>query len=175
MESFRSPSLESTHEPLGLVWSFPEPTGWTRTTDPASGLWGELFDEQAVVHGKSGSGFYMRGTIEIPVLDAARDLRLTVWVSLGGEDFARAHRLWEDPRRAEEPAYLGRLCNRIPGYPDTWHLATYVHTQPVGFRPVVELEPSDHPLVTDQKRGITVARVVELTSAFEASMEKTAH
>jgi len=36
-----------------------------------------------------------------------------------------------------------------------------VHTQPVGVRPVVELEPTDHPLAVEQRTGITVARVQE--------------
>ena len=63
-----------------------------------------------------------------------------------------------------------RLCNRIPGYPDTWHLRAYVHTQPVGRRPLVELEPTEHPLVSDQKRGINLARVIEIAEAFEESM-----
>jgi hypothetical protein len=38
-------------------------------------------------------------------------------------------------------------------------LKTMVHTQPVGVRPSIELEPTDHPLAIEQREGITVARV----------------
>jgi hypothetical protein len=165
--SFGSHAPGGSSTRSALTWVFPEPAGWDRTRDPASGLYGELFEEQAVVHGPRRSGFYLRGNLEIPVVDAADDLLLVVWVSISGADFERTHGLWHDPRRADEPAYFGRLCNRIAGYPDTWHLDVKVHTQPPGRRPVVELEPSDHPLVAEQKRGVTAARAVQIANAID--------
>jgi len=30
-----------------------------------------------------------------------------------------------------------------------------VHTQPVGFRPHVEVEPTAHPLAVEQREGVT--------------------
>jgi hypothetical protein len=30
-----------------------------------------------------------------------------------------------------------------------------VHTQPVGFRPQVEVEPTAHPLAVEQREGVT--------------------
>lgn len=154
------------------VWVFREPSGWERTRDPASGLWGQLYEEQAVVHGPRSSGFYLRGHLEIPVPEAADDLLLVVWVSVGGDDFERAHARWNDPRRVDEPAYFGRLCNRIPGYPDTWHLDVYVHTQPPGHRPLVEVQPSGHPLAADQKTGVSVARAVQIARALDAATDQ---
>jgi hypothetical protein len=153
-----------------LSWSFAEPAGWAATREPSTRLYGELFDEQAIVHGPESSGFYLRANIRIPVLDAGQILTLTVWVSIGEDDFEHAHQLWNNPRRVTEPPYLAELCNRIPGYPETWHMPATIQTQPVGVRPVVELEPSDHPLVADQKRGIDLARAIEIIEAFEASM-----
>ncbi len=37
-----------------------------------------------------------------------------------------------------------------------------VQTQPVGMRPLVELETTDHPLAIEQREGITMDRVLEL-------------
>ena len=51
-------------------------------------------------------------------------------------------------------------------YPDTLHLKTHVHTRPLGQRPFVELEPTDHPLVVEQQEGITMARVREMAEAL---------
>ncbi|MFD9615564.1 DUF2199 domain-containing protein [Streptomyces sp. NPDC059083] len=39
------------------------------------------------------------------------------------------------------------------------NLKTKLHTQPIGDRPLVELEPTDHPLAVEQRTGITSARV----------------
>jgi len=167
VESSKLRSLEVDEVPA-FRWSFAEPTGWARVRDHDSKLvYGELFDEQAVVHGPTGSGFYVRASLKIPVLDAPQDLVLTVWASVRGDHFERMHVLWQDPRRVDEAPYATRLCNRIPGYPDTWHLAGRLHTQPVGFRPLVELDRSDHPLAIDQRRGITASRVSQISDAFE--------
>jgi hypothetical protein len=37
-----------------------------------------------------------------------------------------------------------------------------VHTQPVGIRPKIELEPTSHPLAIEQKQGITMERVQQI-------------
>jgi len=37
-----------------------------------------------------------------------------------------------------------------------------VHSQLVGIRTTVELEPTDHPLAVEQRTGITTARVREI-------------
>ncbi|MFE7803030.1 hypothetical protein [Nocardia sp. NPDC057440] len=34
-----------------------------------------------------------------------------------------------------------------------------MRTQPIGNRPLVELEPTDHPLAVEKRTGITSARV----------------
>lgn len=44
----------------------------------------------------------------------------------------------------------------------TLNLKTNLHTQPVGRRPTIELEPTDHPLAVEQRSGITHARVRKL-------------
>ncbi len=47
----------------------------------------------------------------------------------------------------------------------TLNLKTHVHSRPVGERPYVELEPTDHPLAVEQRTGITVDRVREIAAA----------
>lgn len=85
-----------------------------------------------------------------------------VWVSLSETNFKRASKRWHDPNRIEEPPYFGWLCNSLPGYPETLSLKTNVHTRPVGIRPFIEVEPTEHPLAVEQRDGITMARVVEI-------------
>ncbi|HZG42899.1 MAG TPA: DUF2199 domain-containing protein [Longimicrobium sp.] len=71
------------------------------------------------------------------------------------------------PRRSRtytQAAARGR-AGRDAGYPDTLLLKTYVHLQPVPVRPLVELEPTDHPLAVDQREGVTQERAREIVEA----------
>ena len=78
-------------------------------------------------------------------------------VSFSDRSFARACELWEQPGRKSEPPYFGWLSTALPGYPETVNLKTMVQTREVGRRPLVELEPTDHPLAVEQHDGITMA------------------
>ncbi|MFE3286272.1 DUF2199 domain-containing protein, partial [Streptomyces sp. NPDC059233] len=88
-----------------------------------------------------------------------------VWVSLSRENFSRAADLWDRPGREAEDPYFGWLTTDLTVYPTTTlNLKTNVHTRPVGERPFVELEPTDHPLAVEQRTGITLDRVREIAA-----------
>ena len=78
--------------------------------------------------------------------------------------------LWTSPRRADEPPYFGWLSTSLPAavYPQTLQLKTHVFNQAVGRRPLIVLEPTDHPLAVEQREGITTARVHALIAPFQA-------
>ena len=54
------------------------------------------------------------------------------------------------------------LSTSLPCYPDTLNLKAQVQTRPLGMRPYVELEPTDHPLAMEQRTGISIERVREI-------------
>ena len=119
-----------------------------------------LEDELCIIQAEH---FFVRARIVIPVVDADTDFDWGVWVSLSRPNFERTLDLWTEPGREQEPPYFGWLCTELPVYePTTLSLKTNVHTQPVGSRPQVELEATDHPLAVEQRTGITVARVQEI-------------
>jgi hypothetical protein len=68
-----------------------------------------------------------------------------------------------DPARAAEPPNFGWLSNRLWQYPDTLNLKCKVISQPVDRRPLIELEPTDHPLSVEQRNGISQQRFIELS------------
>jgi hypothetical protein len=83
-----------------------------------------------------------------------------VWTSLSRDNFARTLDIWDREGREAEPPMFGWLRVVLPTYePSTLNLRTMVHTQPLGLRPLVELEPTEHPLAVEQREGITLARV----------------
>ena len=86
-----------------------------------------------------------------------------VWASLSPANFERTVAMWTVEGRESEPSAFGWLATGLPLYqPSTLNLKTRVHTQPVGQRPLIELEPTDHPLAVEQHQGITMARVQEI-------------
>jgi hypothetical protein len=110
--------------------------------------------------------FFVRGCLEIPILDELEPFVWGVWCSLSKENFRKTMEMREREGRESEPPYFGWLCTALPLYPDTLQLKTHVHTRPLGQRPFIELEPTDHPLAVDQRQGITIARVQKIAEAL---------
>ncbi len=108
-----------------------------------------------------GEDFFIKGNLEMRVIDRDSVFSLSIWTSLSAANFERAGELWKNPMWVKEPPYSGWLSNNVPGYPETLSLKIHVHTRSVGIRPYVELEPTEHPLAVEQKSGITLARVAE--------------
>jgi hypothetical protein len=122
----------------------------------------ELTDDLCVWTDDAGEpAFFIRGLLTIPVLDADDDFRYGVWSSLSAASFERIVELWDDPARIEEAPYFGWLSNSIPGYPDTASLPLSVITGSLELRPSFLLDDGDHPLIREQREGITTNRVLE--------------
>lgn len=69
---------------------------------------------------------------------------------------------WTAEIPADEPPIAGLLCNRISGYPDSKELRCSVRLRSDNRRPLIVLEPTDHPLAVEQRDGITLDRVKEI-------------
>lgn len=152
---FRCEACGGWHDALPFSYHASAPAYWRPELerDEAS----ELAEDQCIIEGEH---FFVRGLIRLPVLDADQDFEWGVWVSLSEQNFARMDELWGTQGREAEPPYFGWLSSDLPAYEEpTLSLGTEVHTRPVGLRPLVELEPTDHPLAVEQRDGITVARV----------------
>ncbi|OON70958.1 DUF2199 domain-containing protein [Hymenobacter sp. CRA2] len=108
--------------------------------------------------------FFIRGRIEIPVHGSDELFCWNVWTSLSEGNFIRSQEFWHDPERVHEPPYFGWLQTVIPGYPETLNIRTFVHTQPVGTIPRVEVIEEGHRLTLDQQQGISMERVIELVT-----------
>jgi hypothetical protein len=74
--------------------------------------------------------------------------------------------VWNTEGREAERPYFGWLSTELALYSEgTTNLKTNAHTRPVGKRPLIELEPTDHPLAVEQRTGITQDRVREIAMA----------
>lgn len=119
----------------------------------------ELSSDQSIIDDEH---YFVRGILEIPVIDGSESFTWGVWVSLSQKNFERTSELWETPGRESKPPYFVWLSTSLPCYPDTLNLKTHLQTRLVGERPLIGLEPTEHPLVVEQQNGITMARVKEI-------------
>lgn len=122
-----------------------------------------LTDDTCVIDGES---FFIRGTLEIPILDAEDPFCWGVWVSQSKESFKRYLATFQNDQSGD--GSFGWLAVTMPGYrrnPDNEpieHLACNVEWQGQGTRPLVFPQESDHPLFHDVMDGISWERAIEL-------------
>lgn len=104
--------------------------------------------------------FFIRGCLEIPIIDTEEHLIWGVWVSLSKSNFKKTKELW-DKQELLEPMF-GWLSTDLPCYPDTVNLKAMVHFRANGERPYIELEPTNHPLAVEFREGVKIERVQEI-------------
>ncbi len=147
------------HDGPPLSYGAPAPAMWYSIPESEQRRDNVLSRDNCIINGEF---FFIVGNINIPVIGTTDIFNWSVWVSLSKENYQRAEKLWNKRGREKEPPYFGWLNTQLSPYPDTLNLKTLVHTRSVGQRPLVELEPTEHPLSVEQRTGITWQRVQEL-------------
>ena len=152
------------HETLPLAYGADAPAYWYAMEPAERDQRFQLSEETAVL---DGAHFFVRGRLEIPVHDSPEAFGWGVWVTMSQDSFRRMLELWDAPDRADrlEPS-AGWLSTHLGIYPETINLRARLHHRPPGLRPLIELEPTDHPLAVEQRTGITLARVEEIAAAM---------
>lgn len=151
--TFRCAGCGAEHDLADLSLGADAPAQWRRLTDDERAR-SELGGETCVIRAEGETSRYVRAVLPIPITATSEEFTWGVWVSLSEKSFAELEAHWHDPRRVELGPYFGWLCTQVPGYPDTMFLKTSVGQRPVGSRPLVTLEPTDHPLAAHQREGI---------------------
>jgi hypothetical protein len=106
--------------------------------------------------------FFVRGNIEIPVHGLDERFAWGVWVSLSQANFDEYTAHYERADRDNLGPYFGWLSAALRGYPDTENLKINAVIQPPPIRPLIELEPTGHPLAVEQREGISQERLAEI-------------
>lgn len=154
---FRCSGCDEWHPTVPLAFHAPSPAYWSADLEHADDC--ALGSDQCIIRSEH---FFIRGLVEVPIIDRAESFEWGVWVSLSEDNFARTSQLWEVTGRETEAPMFGWLSTELPIFPDsTLGLKTMVHTREVGLRPLVILEPTQHPLAIEQREGITWAAVTQ--------------
>ena len=158
MPDYRCSHCGQVHAGPAFSHEIEAPDRWWQISEFKRGE-GELDEELCVVDNRE---FFIKGNLWISVRDGEQEFNWTVWASISREDFERSVELWDFAGREMEPAYPGRLANELALYPDSLGLEVKVHTLSVGERPMVALQPTEHPLGLEQRNGVRLARVREI-------------
>ena len=162
MNSFLCNTCGKQHDELPMCFGPSAPDLWFSIPEAEREGRSELSSDQCVIDDKH---FFVLGRILIPVIDGPSPFIWLAWVSLSETNFLRTCELWESEGRESEPPYFGWLQSALPYEPTTLSLKTQLHTMPLGERPSIVLERTNHPLSVEQDLGITMARVQEIVEA----------
>jgi hypothetical protein len=161
---FACPSCKGTHSGLFDLFCV-RPEQWPDT---------EEYSPNAVVRESdhflsedfcilNGEHFFVRSILLMPILGAQnQSFGFGVWSTLSGNNFRIYVDRFDDGDYDGLGPWFGWFSNRLKGYPDTLNLKCQVHPRGNRQRPLVELEPIDHPLVAESRHGITLDRLLEL-------------
>ena len=164
-ETYLCSTCGQAHPGLPLAYGADAPAHWYGMDEAEQAQRWELTPDAAIL---DGCHFFIRGRLELPIAGHHEPFSWDVWVSLSAESFARTEAMWNVEGREREPPCFGWVSTTLPGYPSTLNLRSRVHTRPVGLAPFVELEPTEHPLAVEQRRGITWDRVREIAAQVQA-------
>jgi hypothetical protein len=155
---FRCTSCSKEHEGLpDLV--FESPFHYGTVPAPERSTRAKLTSDTCVIDDED---FFVRACLAIPIRDTKAEFVWGVWVSLSRKNFDRYLEFFgRDPPAGEGP-YFGWFCNQLPGYPETLNLKTNVCLRPNADRPLVDLEPTNHPLAIHQREGIPLPELLAI-------------
>jgi hypothetical protein len=107
--------------------------------------------------------YFVRAVLQLPLIGLdGQYFGYGVWTTLSKKNFQLYLESFDSGEQAHLGPWFGWFSNRLKGYPDTLNLKCQVHPQAGRQRPLVELEPTDHPLAIEQKQGIDCGRLMEI-------------
>lgn len=109
--------------------------------------------------------FFIRGCLEIPLIDGEGSFAWGTWMSVSRTNFDRFKEVFDEPHPSHVGPLVGWFSSLLAGYPDTLRLKVRAHLRDQGIRPWFELEPTEHPLAVEQRHGITLLRLQEIYEA----------
>lgn len=164
-------SCEEWHTGPCLDFGYDSPYYWRKEYEKSSRLAG-LLPNWSMTHGKTflnedfcainDEDFFVRGLIQLPIIGTVESFCWGVWGSLSRENFKTLLEKDKDPKRIELPQMFSWLSSQISEYPDTLSLKMHAHIRKPGWRPIFELEATDHPLSQEFHMGISAEKVREI-------------
>ena len=111
----------------------------------------------------SDGHFFVRAVLVLPLIDGPQDtVEFGVWGSLSEKNFWRYVETFDDNDQSKLGWMFSYLSNEIGGFPGSLTLNANLHPRDNRLRPLMELEPTDHPLSVAQRGGVPYRRFLEI-------------
>ncbi len=102
-----------------------------------------------------GEHFFVRCRLCLPIVGKPDvSLGFGIWSTLSKANFDLYLDTFDSGDQGGLGPWFGWFSNRLHGYPDTLGLKCHVHPQADRQRPLIKLEPTDHPLAVEQRVGL---------------------
>jgi hypothetical protein len=160
--AFRCSICQDEHDGLpDLGCAHPDPYLQLSEADRER-LCDSTLDRCIITYDDGQTDYFIRGVVEIPIIGEDEPWGIGVWVTQSEENFDR----YIDGEEEMGPTF-GWLANRLGFYEEsTFQLKTNVHFQDDGRRPLIELEPTDHPFAVAQREGITLEQAWKIVHRY---------
>ncbi|MEM1414012.1 MAG: DUF2199 domain-containing protein [Myxococcota bacterium] len=153
-------AARGANPPAPLVWGFnaPQLVLELGSTSPKGLL---LTEEHCALVVDGRVHCFVRVRLNLPVEGSPTPFTWLTWAAVSDRDFEHSMDSLAREGREADAAYRGTLANHLPYATPTLGLTLRVEHQPVGLRPLARLEDASHPIVREQRLGITPDRVRE--------------
>jgi hypothetical protein len=152
-EGYKCVTCGKSHEGLPLSFAAESPDMYANMNRDERDARCVRGSDQYVVDQK---WFFIRGCLEIPIIGSGDVFLWGLWVSVREEVFDDISECWElTGREKSHGPFKGRLANSLSIYPETLNLRVQIVIQPVGERPLLQVEENEHQLAIEQASGIT--------------------
>ena len=145
-------------------YAFDAPYQYSCLSDEQKASMTWLNSDFCIITHEGQTDYFIRTVLLIPIHGVTEPFMWGVWASLSERSFRRYYDTYDDP--VEGDRFFGWVCNRVPWYPKPESsLAADVLVQLHGQRPLLRLHDgseNNHPLVLDQRDGITVQKAQEI-------------
>jgi hypothetical protein len=113
-----------------------------------------------------GEHHFVRALLEVPIPSEEDCFGWGVWVRLTAADRDDVAERWVDPESVGR-SYPGRLATHLAAYGETLGLSGTLTLRHVDRLPAFELRDAEHPLVIEQRAGISLERARELAEPYQ--------
>jgi hypothetical protein len=161
--SYRCRICGETHDDLPDI-SSDRPDPWWGVPEGERDRRAKLTSDTCVIDDED---FFIRGVLELPIVGHPQAFGFGVWVSQKRENFDAYLNAFDSD---EIGPFFGWLCTRLAYYPvETRLLKSRAVFRGRGQRPLIQLAPADHPLVADQRDGITLDHAWDIVHFYQKS------
>lgn len=108
--------------------------------------------------------YFVQCLFELHVHGTDEPLEMVVWLSLSEQNYEKFYQLKGHIIGEDVPPMVGWFSSRIPTFEGTEEVVGRIWLQSGDELPVLELQPTDHPLSVCAQEGISKEQVVEILS-----------